>query len=46
MLSYEQGLNGLANLIRLQYDISRRLSLRAQGGRENAVDLLAWWWFD
>jgi translocation and assembly module TamB len=46
MLSYEQGLNGLANLVRLQYDISRRLSLRAQGGRENAVDLLAWWWFD
>ena len=45
-LSYERGLSGLWNLVRLQYDISRRLSLRAQGGTENAMDLLYFWWFD
>ncbi len=44
--SYERGLNGLWNLIRLQYDISNRLSLRAQSGSENALDLLYFWWFD
>lgn len=45
-LSYERGLSGLWNLVRLQYDISRRLSLRAQSGTENALDLLYFWWFD
>jgi len=45
-LSYERGLSGLWNLVRLQYDISRRLSLRAQSGSENALDLLYFWWFD
>ena len=45
-LSYERGLSGLWNLVRLQYDISKRLSLRAQSGSENALDLLYFWWFD
>jgi translocation and assembly module TamB len=45
-LSYERGLQGLWNLVRLQYEISNRLSLRAQSGSENAVDLLYFWWFD
>lgn len=45
-LSYERGLSGLWNLVRLQYDITNRLSLRAQSGSENALDLLYFWWFD
>lgn len=45
-LSYERGISGLWNLVRLQYDISNRLSLRAQSGSENALDLLYFWWFD
>ncbi len=45
-VSYEQGLRGVWNLVRIQYDISNRLSLRAQTGTENAVDLLWYYWFD
>jgi translocation and assembly module TamB len=45
-LSYEQGLRGVWNLLRIQYDISNRLSIRAQTGSENAVDLLLFHWFD
>ncbi|MBW6494137.1 MAG: translocation/assembly module TamB domain-containing protein [Burkholderiaceae bacterium] len=45
-LSYELGLRGVWNLVRIQYDISDRLSLRAQTGTENAVDLLWYYWFD
>ena len=45
-VSYEQGLRGVWNLVRIQYDISNRLSLRAQTGTENAVDLLWFYWFD
>ncbi len=45
-LSYEQGLRGVWNLLRIQYDISNRLSIRAQTGTENAVDLLLFHWFD
>lgn len=45
-VSYERGLQGLWNLVRLQYEISNRLSLRAQSGSENALDLLYFWWFD
>jgi translocation and assembly module TamB len=45
-VSYEQGLRGVWNLVRIQYDISDRLSLRAQTGTENAVDLLWYYWFD
>jgi translocation and assembly module TamB len=45
-VSYERGIQGLWNLVRLQYEISNRLSLRAQSGSENAIDLLYFWWFD
>jgi translocation and assembly module TamB len=45
-VSYEQGLRGVWNLLRIQYDISNRLSLRAQTGTENAIDLLLFHWFD
>jgi len=40
LLTYEQGLRGTWNLLRIQYDITRRLSLRAQTGTESAVDVL------
>ena len=45
-VSYEQGVRGLWNLLRIQYELSSRLSLRAQTGSENAVDLLYFWSFD
>ena len=45
-ISYEQGVRGLFNLLRIQYEINKRLSLRAQTGSENAVDLLYFWSFD
>jgi translocation and assembly module TamB len=34
------------NLLKIQYDISNRLSLRAQTGSESAVDLLLFYPFD
>jgi translocation and assembly module TamB len=40
-VSYEQSLRGLQNLLRLQYEISERLSVRTRVGSQNAVDL-AW----
>ena len=45
-ISYEQGLRGVWNLLRIQYDISNRLSVRAQTGSESAVDLLLFYPFD
>lgn len=45
-LSYEQGLQGAWNLLRIQYDISRRLTLQLQTGSESAIDLLLQYWFD
>jgi autotransporter translocation and assembly factor TamB len=45
-VSYEQGLKGVWNLLRIQYDISNRLSLRAHAGSESAVDLLLFHPFD
>lgn len=45
-LTYEQGLRGAWNLLRIQYDITRRLSLRAQTGSESALDLLYRYPFD
>ncbi len=45
-VSYEQGVRGLFNLLRVQYELNKRLSLRAQTGSENAVDLLYFWSFD
>jgi autotransporter translocation and assembly factor TamB len=45
-VSYEQGLRGVWNLLKIQYDISNRLSLRAQTGSESALDLLLFYPFD
>ena len=45
-VSYEQGVRGLYNLLRIQYALSQRLSLRAQSGSDNAVDLLYSYSFD
>jgi translocation and assembly module TamB len=39
-VSYEQSLRGLQNLLRLQYEITERLSVRTKSGTQNAVDLL------
>jgi translocation and assembly module TamB len=39
-VSYEQSLRGLQNLLRLQYEVTERLQLRARVGTQNAVDLL------
>ena len=45
-VSYEQGVRGLYNLLRIQYSLSQRLSLRAQSGSDNAVDLMYSYSFD
>ena len=45
-VTYEQGLRGVWNMLRIQYDISRRLSVRAQTGTESALDLLYRFSFD
>jgi translocation and assembly module TamB len=39
-VSYEQSLRGLQNLLRLQYQVSERLSARLRVGTENAAELL------
>jgi translocation and assembly module TamB len=39
-LSYEQSLRGLQNLVRLQYELTERFSVRASGGTTNAVDMI------
>ena len=39
-LSYEQSLRGLQNLVRLQYELTERFSVRASGGTTNAVDVI------
>lgn len=38
-LSYEQGLGGAGSLVKINYTLSRRLSLRAQAGASPALDL-------
>ncbi|MGB7299229.1 MAG: translocation/assembly module TamB domain-containing protein [Burkholderiaceae bacterium] len=45
-VSYEKGLEGVWNLLRIQYEISNRLSLRAQTGSESALDLIYYFSFD
>jgi translocation and assembly module TamB len=45
-VSYEKSLEGVWNLLRLQYEISNRLSLRAQTGTESALDLIYFFTFD
>jgi translocation and assembly module TamB len=39
-ISYEQALTGAANVVQLSYQLSRRLSLIARAGTENALDLV------
>ena len=40
VVTYEQGLRGVWNLLRIQYDITNRMAIRAQTGSESAIDLL------
>ena len=46
VLTYEQGLKGVWSLVRFQYDITRRLTARAQTGTDTGVDLLYTFPFD
>lgn len=39
-LSYETGLGGAMGTVSVFYDVSRRLTLRARAGEENALDLI------
>jgi len=45
-VTYEQGLRGVWNVLRVQYDITHRLSLRAQTGADSAIDMLYLFSFD
>jgi translocation and assembly module TamB len=45
-LSYEQGLAGTDTLVKINYSLSRRLSVRAQAGTTPAVDLFYTFSFD
>lgn len=45
-LSYEQGLAGTTNLLKINYTLTRRLSLRAQAGATPALDLFYTFSFD
>lgn len=38
-LSYEQSLSGASNLVKIKFDLTKRLSLRTQTGSDSAVDL-------
>jgi len=46
LLTYEQGLQGTWSVVRLQYNISRRLALRGHTGTETALDVLLRYPFD
>jgi len=45
-VSYEQSLRGLQNLVRLQYEITERLSARAKMGTANGIDVIWTWRYD
>lgn len=45
-VTYEQGLHGVWNLLRIQYDITNRLSIRGQAGTDSALDVLYFFSFD
>ena len=45
-VSYEQAVRGLWNLLRIQYSLTQRLSVRAQSGSDTALDLLYTFSFD
>ena len=42
-LSYEQSVTGAMSTVSILYDLSKRLTLRARAGTENAIDLI-WTW--
>lgn len=44
--TYEQSLRGVWNILKLQYEITDRLSLSVQAGTDSAVDLLWFFPFD
>ncbi|WP_079417426.1 translocation/assembly module TamB domain-containing protein [Thiomonas intermedia] len=39
LVTFSRGLNGVSNIFNIQYQLTRRLSVQAQTGTENAVDL-------
>lgn len=45
-VSYEQSVRGLQNLVRLQYEITERLSARVKAGTGNAFNLVWTWRYD
>ena len=45
-ISYEQALSGAANVVQLSYQLSRRVSVIARAGTENALDLVFSFAFD
>jgi translocation and assembly module TamB len=45
-VSYEQGIRGPWNLLRIQYRLTNRLALRGQSGSDTAIDLLYSFSFD
>lgn len=45
-LSYEQGLTGADTLVKINYTLTKRLSVRAQAGTTPAVDLFYTFSFD
>jgi translocation and assembly module TamB len=45
-VSYEQALGGAASLVQVSYQLTRRLSVMARAGTENAIDLVYTFTFD
>jgi translocation and assembly module TamB len=45
-ISYEQAISGAANVVQLSYQLSRRVSVIARAGTENALDLVFSFAFD
>lgn len=45
-VNYEQGLTGARQLVKITYTLSKRFSVRAQGGNQSALDLFYTFSFD
>lgn len=45
-VNYEQGLTGARQLVKITYTLSKRFSVRAQGGNQSALDLFYTFGFD
>lgn len=45
-LTFEQGLTGATSLVKINYTLTKRLSVRAQTGTDNAIDLFYTFSFD